>query len=360
MLALTHWTPFSRSLINSAIAEVEDATHVFCLSPQEQQVVQCEESLFVIGRSGELYKVTLRVKLNCLRRLGTGKTSCALFRLLGIEETYKHEPKKVRQLFVTKSPLLAYKIKDYYLRLSATYGASSLTRQDMAAIKTKRADDALDLVDAAEMQNALPPRWSDLNESHFPLFLSFAQLCSLIEADLGINKISHADILAERKNAKKTMSKKRDEPDAIDDMQTQLFAPGSNDMPAADVRNAWVHQVDFAAFVKHYYPHFDQSLKKSLDPLLLFSEFVGVISGGEQTLEAEHFQRGYLDKTAYLRLSERAQSTFKDKREQVYQLYLQYRSMKCRRFVVLTFVHLTSCLQRKEAIGTQQTALWRF
>lgn len=44
--------PYSRSLINSAAAHLDDATHAFLLSEQEQIVVNEETSCFVIGRSG--------------------------------------------------------------------------------------------------------------------------------------------------------------------------------------------------------------------------------------------------------------------------------------------------------------------
>ena len=84
MLALQKWTPWSRSLLNAAIARIEDATHLFILSEAEQDVYNYDSSAFVIGRSG------------------TGKTSCALFKLLGLEESLKNEPVRARQLFVTK------------------------------------------------------------------------------------------------------------------------------------------------------------------------------------------------------------------------------------------------------------------
>lgn len=52
LLALQKWMPYSRSLINSAAAHFDDATHAFLLSEQEQIVVNEETSCFVIGRSG--------------------------------------------------------------------------------------------------------------------------------------------------------------------------------------------------------------------------------------------------------------------------------------------------------------------
>ena len=84
MLALQKWTPWSRSLFSAANDSRGDATHLFILSEAEQEVYNHVSSAFVIGRSG------------------TGKTGCALFKLLGLEEGYKNEAVRHRQLIVTK------------------------------------------------------------------------------------------------------------------------------------------------------------------------------------------------------------------------------------------------------------------
>jgi hypothetical protein len=45
--------PYSRALINSTIAGVEDAKHAFLLSEHEQEVINHEGSAIVVGRSGK-------------------------------------------------------------------------------------------------------------------------------------------------------------------------------------------------------------------------------------------------------------------------------------------------------------------
>lgn len=65
-----------------------------------------------------------------------------------------------------------------------------------------------------------------------------------------------------------------------------------------------------------------------LDPSLVFSEFMGVIKGSEQTLMTEDH---VLDRAAYLNLSHRTQSTFSSKREDIYNLFQAYLRMKRKR-----------------------------
>jgi hypothetical protein len=61
------------------------------------------------------------------------------------------------------------------------------------------------------------------------------------------------------------------------------------------------------------------------DPSLVFSEFIGVIEGSEQTLNcAEH----YLDQRSYENLSHRSQPTFSGQRDMIYALFKLYLKRK--------------------------------
>ena len=57
------------------------------------------------------------------------------------------------------------------------------------------------------------------------------------------------------------------------------------------------------------------------DPALVWSEFLGVISGSEGSLAAEN---GYMDRESYERLSHRTQATFARQRGPVYSLFQAY------------------------------------
>jgi hypothetical protein len=57
------------------------------------------------------------------------------------------------------------------------------------------------------------------------------------------------------------------------------------------------------------------------DPALVWSEFLGVISGSEGSLATEN---GYMDRESYERLSHRTQATFARQRGPVYELFQEY------------------------------------
>jgi hypothetical protein len=63
----------------------------------------------------------------------------------------------------------------------------------------------------------------------------------------------------------------------------------------------------------------------ALDPALVWSEFLGVIKGSEKTLKRDE---GYLDKSTYLGLSHRSNSTFASSRETVWKLFDAYLKRK--------------------------------
>jgi hypothetical protein len=106
-----------------------------------------------------------------------------LFRMLSLEQTpMKGLERKVRQLFVTQSRVLAGRVKDYFLQLLDTLDAAQQTPEQIEAIQQdKKPDLHIDLVDLDEDHESkmdLPARFSDLEDRHFPLFLTFDQVCA--------------------------------------------------------------------------------------------------------------------------------------------------------------------------------------
>ena len=205
----------------------------------------------------------------------------------------KAEPHKFRQLFITKSAVLASKIRDYYLRLRQTLNASALSAKEMQKMRKEREQmEVIDLVDEDDVRKSLPSKWSELDDSHFPLFLSFDHFCSLLEADLGISRMQAGSAESERCRAAKMMAQKTAEKTEVSeafllDVDSREALPGGT---ALD-RSAWAHVVDAEAFTKYYFPSFDARLTHNLDPLLCYSEFVAVIQGGLESLETEKVNR---------------------------------------------------------------------
>lgn len=99
-------------------------------------------------------------------------------------------------------------------------------------------------------------------------------------------------------------------------------------------------KVDYHVFRSQYWPRFPQGLTKGLskllrttrrycghssstflDPALVWSEFLGVISGSEGSLVSND---GYMNRNAYEQLSHRTQATFASQRRRVYELFQAY------------------------------------
>ncbi|KAG6919462.1 hypothetical protein DXG01_005721 [Tephrocybe rancida] len=262
---------------------------------QEKEIIEHPYSCYVLGRSG------------------TGKTTTMLFKMLWIERTFQmnsNDLPKPRQIFVTKSRVLAGKVEEYFLKLLESLKTASKSREDLRKLtlarKAENEDDNLvDLDDEDNWRSDLPRRFSELQDSHFPLFLTFDRLCDLIEADFDASY-----------NYKEKQT-------------SRSF-------------------VSYEVFEDHYWSHFPQPLIKGLEPTLVFSEIIGkltnpaelqcyidenvvlqgIIKGSEGTIASEC---GYLERKVYEELSERAQSTFATQRGIIYSIFEAYQARKRQR-----------------------------
>ncbi|KAJ7843035.1 hypothetical protein B0H13DRAFT_2364932 [Mycena leptocephala] len=234
-------------------------------SPKELEIIEHPNSCYVLGRSG------------------TGKTTSMLYKMLLIEassELSTPETRKSRQLFVTQSRMLADKVREYFAKLLGGYQPSAISENFKAA---RRADRALVDVEESDWRTDLPKKYSDLQDTDFPLFVSFDQLCTMIEHD----------------------------------MQSSGYRADSGGTT----------RLTYAKFRREYWPHFSHSACKGFEPSMVFSEFMGVIMGSEKALASKTY---CLDREVYLNLGERGQSTFGDQRERIYDLFEKYSSQKRR------------------------------
>ncbi|KAG1889227.1 hypothetical protein F4604DRAFT_1950186 [Suillus subluteus] len=310
LLVLEKYVTFSQAFLHSLVAD-QDVHHVFILSPQEQKVVESTTSCYVLGRSG------------------TGKTTTMLFKILGIQRAWELsavDMPKPRQIFVTKSRMLATKVEEYFTRLLESLAMAGYTLQEIAKLKAQRVeDDLIDLDDAPESQMNVPARYSQLEDKHFPLFVTFDRLAKMIAAD-----IFNMDDPETRRSA-------------------ELFF-NTNDAEAHD------SFVTFAVFEKQYWPHFpltknlsntasflsgdtltcptqihgwfSASLWASQSPYpteQFLNHLAGIIKGSEQALA---FPDGFLDRPSYLRLSCRSYPIFANQRDTLYDMFEIYRKFK--------------------------------
>ncbi|KAF7986148.1 hypothetical protein HWV62_38518 [Athelia sp. TMB] len=173
------------AMLNGIIADL-DISHVFHVSPNEQRVVEHTTSCYVIGRSG------------------TGKTTTMMFKMVGLENAWRMQADtdlpQIRQIFVTKSHVLAGKVEEYFsdLLVSLDIGTKSLNELAIIA-KQEHANledlDQIEPEDDGEWQQHLPDRFSDLEDEHFPLFTTTDRLLRLLEADLfGVEASSGAPL----------------------------------------------------------------------------------------------------------------------------------------------------------------------
>ncbi|KAK6977441.1 UvrD-like helicase ATP-binding domain-containing protein, partial [Favolaschia claudopus] len=243
------------------ILEDRDVAVALQISPRELNIIEHPHSCYVMGRSG------------------TGKSTTMIYKMLMVEASSELSPptaRKIRQVFVCKSPVLAGKVGEHFDKLFRGYRPVTLIGNVKAA---KKADRALVSNEHAHWRSDLPKQFSDLQDADFPLFVSFEQLCLMIE----------------------------------------------NDMSATSSVFTSKTTVTYERFRRDYWSHFSELLRRGFDSSMVFSEFMGVISGSEETLSCKsHF----LDRDTYTQLSGRRQSTFASQREQIYDLFEAYLSRK--------------------------------
>ncbi|KDN37507.1 hypothetical protein RSAG8_10106, partial [Rhizoctonia solani AG-8 WAC10335] len=289
----------SKSLVKSIVDDL-DGAHVFQVSAKEKEVIYYDSASFVLGRSG------------------TGKTTCIVFKMLGIERMFEEgDEAKPRQVFITQSPALAQKVQEYYRSLIQTYSYHSvLHTQATPGDKGILAD----LRDEAIESFGLPSRYSLLEDRHFPLFLSFDQFCSLLEEDY-IFKFGHSarsQAIARRFNPSFTVGIDEEFKSDPEYFHEKLLPAVRTMEKIKENKHA---SVTFDVFAFAYWPHFDEGLTYGLDPALVYNEFIGIIEGSEDTLNSES---GVLSRDDYLALSQ-GNSLLSSRRDRIYTLYESYR-----------------------------------
>jgi hypothetical protein len=136
-------------------------------SLQEKEIIEHPSSCYVIGRSG------------------TGKTTTMLFKMLGIQRIWQQYPDmgpKPRQVFITQSRVLATKVEEYFAKLmqaleAAAYSPDELRMMDKGI---EQEIDLLDQDDDDQWRFDLPERFSQLLDDHFPLFITFDRVRTLV------------------------------------------------------------------------------------------------------------------------------------------------------------------------------------
>ena len=136
-------------------------------SGQEREIIEHSSSCYVIGRSG------------------TGKTTTMLFKMLAIQRTWEQYPDigpKPRQLFVTQSRLLATKVEEYFAELMLSIEDAGYSSKELRK-RAKDSEQEIKLVDVDDnggWRSDLPERFSELADGHFPLFITYDRVRTLL------------------------------------------------------------------------------------------------------------------------------------------------------------------------------------
>ena len=104
-----------------------------------------------------------------------------LFKLLGVELANRQQAPgvpKFRQIFLTQSHVLAHRVEEYYLQLVR---AAELTRANPTGAETL-SNDLFQLDEEDDERADLPSRFSELQDDHFPLFVTFDQVSRTCDA----------------------------------------------------------------------------------------------------------------------------------------------------------------------------------
>ncbi|KAF8686304.1 UvrD-like helicase C-terminal domain [Rhizoctonia solani] len=269
IVALEKFSPATKSLYNSILADME-AVLPMALNPDERRIVRHHGTSIVIGRSG------------------TGKTTALIYKMranaqLGLRSD---ELRPTRQLFVTRSKVLTQHIARNYQGLIDSSDIANKSTQELEAMRQEnqkyQSRELVEYDNTVDLRVDLPRRFSDLKDSHFPLFVSFDKLCELIEGDI-------------------------------------FGAAGEDALTSARTRAQ--HIISFSDFKHRYWPTFSPGLTRNLNPALVFSEILGVIKGYGRNLTMDE----YLSE-----LSHKKSPLLMGVRGQVYAIYEEY-TKQCRR-----------------------------
>ena len=109
------------------------------------------------------------------------KTTAMLHKMLWIERNLQITSggsMRVRQVFVTKSAVLAEKVQEYFCKMLESLGMSDKTPEELKEIAQARThheecDGLVDKDEDSDLHTTLPGKFSDLKDDHFPLFITF-------------------------------------------------------------------------------------------------------------------------------------------------------------------------------------------
>ncbi|PWA55753.1 uvrD-like Helicase, ATP-binding domain, P-loop containing nucleoside triphosphate hydrolase [Artemisia annua] len=265
------------------------------VTDEQMDIILSPKSSFIIGRSR------------------TGKTTILTMKLFQYEHKFRvgsdgiyeagnnrfRGDKVLHQLFVTVSPKLCYAVKQ---------NVSHLTRADVIDIVSSDVNSSAEInhndtnVITSEV-NDIPDTFTNISVRNYPLVITFQKFLMMLDGTLSNSFFErflearegyHGNRISSRSVALQTLIRLR--------------------------------EVTFDRFCSLYWPRFNSSLTKKVDPSRIFTEIISHIKGGLQAGECSDGKLGYDD---YCLLAEsRSSALTREKREIVYTIYETYEKVK--------------------------------
>ncbi|CAG8491849.1 5685_t:CDS:10 [Ambispora gerdemannii] len=304
MLVTSKFVALSKNLFKSLVRG--GTVFTFQLSKSEYEIINNPTSAIIIGRSG------------------TGKTTCIVYRLIASylnsssypfykTPIYKVKSRNtdnshIRQIFITVSHNLCYRVKEYFygLQESALLAEAKMSRdQFYEYAKKKETEDwnidpinnkMLEEEDEDRDLSKIPNSFSQLNDAHFPLFITYKKFSEMLEGTYGID-------------ARQSEIDKDNDEEEESHPKSSFFNT---------FNKAWAHFVDYDVFKKRYW----NRLNSKFDCELVYSEF-SIIKGSNPEGKC-------LSREDYQTVSIKKYPAFCHNRDQIYDLFQRYEIMKAR------------------------------
>ncbi|XP_056693557.1 uncharacterized protein [Spinacia oleracea] len=297
-LLLMKFYPFSAGVL-SHLLSASDGTVLnvpFEVSDQEREIILCEKSSFILGRSG------------------TGKTTVLVMKLFQKEQQHhiasegfnvhdalmrgspSNEPGRIGtslcQLFVTVNPKLCFAVKQHINNLRRfVHGGNSGEAYISSDVNEMDEYEFKDVPDSLE----------EIPSHVYPLVITFNMFLLMLDRTLGLSYFDRFP----------------------DIRKIYSLETASSRLVAQAVRRK---EVTYDKFRTSYWPHFNLQLTRNLDPSRVFTEINSCIKGSLHSRESDDIK---LSLASYLQLSKRRVSNFsEDEREMIYKIFEDYEKMK--------------------------------
>ncbi|XP_065937230.1 TPR and ankyrin repeat-containing protein 1 isoform X2 [Magallana gigas] len=285
-----------------------------------------------------------------LGRSGTGKTTCCLYRLwsrydqnardtahrfdAGDEDDESGsmdnesnneltqddvEKKTFRQLFITKNLVLCNEVQKTF-----------------SEMRNSLDDNNLPAVSAAE--ETIPPRLQDLQNSHFPLFLTSRKLLLMLDGslpdpffrrDASGNIVDDIPGWSSDDDSLSFLPKLEDDSESESDEELYDEQSVDNDNPGVSNRKKCAKiEVTYDVFCNSVWPKIRKGFEQ-YHPSLVWMEIISFIKGSYEALVHEN---GYLDRREYILQGKKKAPNFSGERETIYDIFLKYRHFLKQRF----------------------------